>query len=75
MCRDFSKAISMCVSRSKHPTHLTSKQKELLKEFAAIGGEDVNPMSKGLFREDEAVVRLILHRQDLFRTSHLVGSS
>jgi len=31
------------------PTHLTSKQKELLKEFAAIGGEDANPMSKGFF--------------------------
>ena len=31
------------------PTHLTSKQKDLLKEFAAIGGEDVNPMSKGFF--------------------------
>lgn len=31
------------------PTHLTAKQKELLKEFAAIGGEDVNPMSKGFF--------------------------
>jgi molecular chaperone DnaJ len=31
------------------PTHLTSKQKELLREFAAIGGEDVNPLSKGFF--------------------------
>jgi molecular chaperone DnaJ len=31
------------------PTHLTSKQKELLKEFAAIGGEDVNPLAKGFF--------------------------
>jgi len=31
------------------PTHLTSKQKELLREFAAIGGEDANPMSKGFF--------------------------
>ena len=31
------------------PTHLTSKQKELLKEFATIGGEDVNPLSKGFF--------------------------
>jgi molecular chaperone DnaJ len=31
------------------PTHLTSRQKELLKEFAAIGGEEVNPLSKGFF--------------------------
>ncbi len=31
------------------PTHLTSRQKELLKEFAAIGGEDVNPLAKGFF--------------------------
>ena len=29
------------------PTHLTTRQKELLKEFAAAGGEDVNPMAKG----------------------------
>jgi molecular chaperone DnaJ len=31
------------------PTHLTSRQKELLKEFAALGGEDINPLSKGFF--------------------------
>ena len=31
------------------PSHLTSRQKELLKEFAALGGEDVNPLSKGFF--------------------------
>jgi molecular chaperone DnaJ len=31
------------------PTHLTSKQRELLKEFAAVGGEEVNPMAKGFF--------------------------
>ena len=31
------------------PTHLTSKQRELLKEFAALGGEEVNPMAKGFF--------------------------
>jgi molecular chaperone DnaJ len=29
------------------PTHLTSRQKELLKEFAALGGEEVHPLSKG----------------------------
>jgi molecular chaperone DnaJ len=29
------------------PTHLTGKQKELLKEFAALGGEEVHPISKG----------------------------
>ena len=31
------------------PTRLTAKQKELLKEFAANGGEEVNPLSKGFF--------------------------
>jgi molecular chaperone DnaJ len=31
------------------PTRLTSKQKELLKEFAALSGEEVNPLSKGFF--------------------------
>lgn len=33
------------------PTHLTAKQKELLKEFAALGGEEVNPLSKGFFEK------------------------
>ncbi|HEY5544299.1 MAG TPA: molecular chaperone DnaJ [Candidatus Binatia bacterium] len=31
------------------PTRLTARQKELLKEFAALGGEEVNPLSKGFF--------------------------
>lgn len=31
------------------PTHLTARQKELLREFAALGGEEVNPLSKGFF--------------------------
>ena len=31
------------------PTHLTPRQKELLKEFAVNGGEEVNPLSKGFF--------------------------
>ena len=31
------------------PTHLTLRQKELLKEFAVNGGEEVNPLSKGFF--------------------------
>jgi len=31
------------------PAHLTARQKELLKEFAALGGEDLNPISKGFF--------------------------
>jgi len=31
------------------PTHLTTRQKELLKEFAALGGEEVHPLSKGFF--------------------------
>ncbi|MDH3445138.1 MAG: molecular chaperone DnaJ [Deltaproteobacteria bacterium] len=29
------------------PTHLTARQRELLKEFAAAGGEDIHPMAKG----------------------------
>jgi molecular chaperone DnaJ len=33
------------------PTHLTFRQKELLKEFAASGGEEVNPLSKGFFEK------------------------
>ena len=33
------------------PTHLTARQKELLTEFAAIGGEEVNPLSKGFFEK------------------------
>jgi molecular chaperone DnaJ len=31
------------------PTHLTVKQKELLKEFAVLGGEELNPLAKGFF--------------------------
>jgi molecular chaperone DnaJ len=31
------------------PTQLTPRQKELLKEFALSGGEDINPLSKGFF--------------------------
>ena len=31
------------------PTRLTTKQKELLKEFAAITGEEINPLAKGFF--------------------------
>lgn len=31
------------------PTRLTAKQRELLKEFATLGGEEVNPLSKGFF--------------------------
>ena len=31
------------------PTRLTGKQKELLKDFAMLGGEEVNPLSKGFF--------------------------
>lgn len=29
------------------PTHLTARQKELLKEFAEVGGEEVHPLTKG----------------------------
>ena len=31
------------------PSHLTPRQKELLKEFAALGGQEVHPLSKGFF--------------------------
>jgi molecular chaperone DnaJ len=31
------------------PTHLTAKHKELLKEFATAGGEDIHPLAKGFF--------------------------
>jgi molecular chaperone DnaJ len=31
------------------PTHLSARQKELLKEFAALDREDTNPLSKGFF--------------------------
>jgi molecular chaperone DnaJ len=31
------------------PTHLTAKQKELLTDFATLGGEDIHPISKGFF--------------------------
>jgi molecular chaperone DnaJ len=33
------------------PTHLTTRQKELLTEFATLGGEEVNPLSKGFFEK------------------------
>ncbi len=33
------------------PTHLTARQKELLKEFAALGGEEVHPLSKSFFEK------------------------
>jgi len=33
------------------PTHLTARQKELLKEFAAHGGEDIHPLSQGFFEK------------------------
>ncbi|MFQ5849060.1 MAG: molecular chaperone DnaJ [Candidatus Binatia bacterium] len=33
------------------PTHLTARQKELLTEFAAVGGEEVHPLSKGFFEK------------------------
>ena len=31
------------------PTHLTARQKDLLKEFAVLGGEEIHPLSKGFF--------------------------
>jgi molecular chaperone DnaJ len=32
------------------PVNLSARQKELLKEFCAAGGEDCNPSSSGFFR-------------------------
>jgi molecular chaperone DnaJ len=31
------------------PTHLTARQKELLREFAELDGEETNPLTKGFF--------------------------
>ena len=31
------------------PRKLTARQRELLEEFARLGGEEVNPLSKGFF--------------------------
>jgi molecular chaperone DnaJ len=36
----------LVVVRVETPTHLSSRQKGLLEEFAREGGEDVNPMGK-----------------------------
>jgi molecular chaperone DnaJ len=33
------------------PTHLTARQKELLREFAELDGEDTNPLTKGFFEK------------------------
>ena len=39
----------LVVIRVETPTHLTSRQKELLEEFVREGGEDVHPLGKGFF--------------------------
>jgi len=41
----------LVVMRVETPTQLTSRQKELLEEFAKEGGESVNPISKGFFEK------------------------
>lgn len=33
------------------PTHLTARQKEILREFAALGEEEANPLAKGFFEK------------------------
>ncbi len=33
------------------PTHLSARQKDLLKEFAALGGEEIHPLSKGFIEK------------------------
>jgi molecular chaperone DnaJ len=39
----------LVVIRVETPTKLTSRQKELLEEFARESGDDVHPMGKGFF--------------------------
>ena len=41
----------LVVLRVETPTKLTSRQKELLEEFAREGGEEVNPIGKGFFEK------------------------
>ncbi len=41
----------LVVMRVETPTQLTTRQKELLEEFAKEGGESVNPISKGFFEK------------------------
>ncbi len=39
----------LVVVRVETPTQLTSRQKELLDEFAREAGEDIHPMGKSFF--------------------------
>jgi molecular chaperone DnaJ len=39
----------LVIVRVETPTSLTSRQKELLSEFATEAGEDIHPMGKGFF--------------------------
>lgn len=39
----------LVVVRVETPSKLTSRQKELLEEFAREGGEEINPIGKGFF--------------------------
>ncbi|MEA3464725.1 MAG: molecular chaperone DnaJ [Thermodesulfobacteriota bacterium] len=41
----------LVVIRVETPTRLTSRQKELMEEFAKEGGESVHPISKGFFEK------------------------
>ena len=45
----YSKGDQLVVIRVETPTSLTSRQKELLAEFANEGGENIHPMGKGFF--------------------------
>ncbi|MCL2760539.1 MAG: molecular chaperone DnaJ [Desulfuromonadales bacterium] len=45
----FGKGDQLVVLRIETPVNLNKEQKELLKEFAKLGGEEVHPMNKGFF--------------------------
>jgi len=45
----YGKGDQLVVLRVETPTNLNSRQRELLEEFARIGGEDINPSNKNFF--------------------------
>ena len=49
--RGYRRGDQLVILRVETPTQLTSRQKELLEEFAREGGEEVNPMGKGFFEK------------------------
>ena len=45
----YGKGDELVVLRVETPANLSSRQKELLEEFAHLSGEDVNPHNKNFF--------------------------